>query len=216
MIQILVAEDDRLIAELIEANLEQQGYSCVCVYDGETAARKMEQETFDLCLLDIMLPKISGYELLAYARELGYPVIFITAMGRTQDKVKGLKSGADDYITKPFEIVEMMARVESVLRRYRKIDTVFSEGNVEINLASRKVTKDGKPVSLTAKEFDLLVLLVQNKNVALYRDSIYENVWREEYQGESRTIDLHIQRLRAKLDWKDKIQSVYKVGYRLC
>lgn len=143
------------------------------------------------------------------------PVIFITAMGSTDNKVKGLKLGADDYITKPFEIVEMLARVESVLRRYRKAENLIVEEDVTIDLASMEVKKNGKQVMLTLKEFNLLVLLVRNKNVALYREVIYENVWGSDYMGDSRTVDLHIQRVRKKLGWEKKIESVYKVGYRL-
>lgn len=146
---------------------------------------------------------------------MDYPVIFITAMGSTDNKVKGLKLGADDYITKPFEIVEMLARVESVLRRYRKAENLIVEEDVTIDLASMEVKKNGKQVMLTLKEFNLLVLLVRNKNVALYREVIYENVWGSDYMGDSRTVDLHIQRVRKKLGWEKKIESVYKVGYRL-
>ena len=142
-------------------------------------------------------------------------MIFITAMGSTDNKVKGLKLGADDYITKPFEIVEMLARVESVLRRYRKAENLIVEEDVTIDLASMEVKKNGKQVMLTLKEFNLLVLLVRNKNVALYREVIYENVWGSDYMGDSRTVDLHIQRVRKKLEWEKKIESVYKVGYRL-
>ena len=136
-------------------------------------------------------------------------------MGSTDNKVKGLKLGADDYITKPFEIVEMLARVESVLRRYRKAENLIVEEDVTIDLASMEVKKNGKQVMLTLKEFNLLVLLVRNKNVALYREVIYENVWGSDYMGDSRTVDLHIQRVRKKLGWEKKIESVYKVGYRL-
>ncbi|WP_366806563.1 response regulator transcription factor [uncultured Eubacterium sp.] len=175
----------------------------------------MDEEQFDLCLFDIMLPKIDGYELLEYAKSMEYPVIFITAMGTTDNKVRGLKAGADDYITKPFEIVEMLARVESVLRRYKKTNDIINEEDVTINLASMQVTKAGENIELTLKEFNLLVLLLRNRNVALYRDVIYENVWGGDYMGNSRTVDLHIQRLRRKLHWEEKIESVYKVGYRL-
>lgn len=144
-----------------------------------------------------------------------FRLFFITAMGTTDNKVKGLRAGADDYIAKPFEVVEMLARVESVLRRYKKTNDELVEDDVVINFQSRSVTKAGKTLDLTHKEFELLVLLIRNKNIALYRDVIYENVWGNDYVGDSRTIDLHIQRLRRKLDWGDKIQSVYKVGYKL-
>lgn len=215
MIEILVAEDDEIIQNLIKINLEKAGYLVSVADDGVQAAKLMDERQFDLCLFDIMLPGIDGYELLDYAKTMEYPVIFITAMGTTNDKVKGLRSGADDYITKPFEIVEMLARVENVLRRYKKTKDIIIEDDVTINLSSMQVTKGNDNIDLTLKEFQLLVLLLNNKNVALYRDVIYENVWESDYMGNSRTVDLHIQRLRRKLKWEEKIESVYKVGYRL-
>ena len=215
MIRILVAEDDEIILNLIKINLKKVGYSVSTAGDGVEASKLMDEEQFDLCLFDIMLPKIDGYELLEYAKSMEYPVIFITAMGTTDNKVRGLKAGADDYITKPFEIVEMLARVESVLRRYKKTNDIINEEDVTINLASMQVTKAGENIELTLKEFNLLVLLLRNRNVALYRDVIYENVWGGDYMGNIRTVDLHIQRLRRKLHWEEKIESVYKVGYRL-
>ena len=204
MIEILVAEDDEMIANLIKINLVKAGY--LCAYNGKDAANLLDSKHFDLCLFDIMLPEIDGYELLEYAKSMDIPSIFITAMGTTDNKVKGLRAGADDYIAKPFEVVEMLARVESVLRRYKKTNDELVEDDVVINFQT---------LDLTHKEFELLVLLIRNKNIALYRDVIYENVWGNDYVGDSRTIDLHIQRLRRKLDWGDKIQSVYKVGYKL-
>lgn len=215
MIEILVAEDDEIIQNLIKINLEKAGYRVTVASDGEQAAKQMDERQFDLCIFDIMLPEIDGYELLEYAKTMEYPVIFITAMGTTNDKVKGLRAGADDYITKPFEIVEMLARVENVLRRYKKTNDIINEEDVTINLSSMEVMKGNEKIELTLKEFNLLVLLLNNKNVALYREVIYENVWENEYMGNSRTVDLHIQRLRKKLNWEEKIESVYKVGYRL-
>lgn len=215
MIEILVAEDDEMISNLIRVNLVKAGYSCRCAYTGREAANLMGAVHFDLCLFDIMLPEIDGYELLDYAKTMDMPVIFITAMGSIDNKVKGLRAGADDYITKPFEVVELLARVESVLRRYKKTEEIITEQDITIDLVSRKVSQNGKEINLTMKEFNLLLLLVRNKNVALYREVIYENVWEREYMGDSRTVDLHIQRLRKKLKWNNKIESVYKVGYRL-
>lgn len=215
MNQILIVEDEKPISNLIKVNLEDAGYGCTCVYDGMRAADLLETETFDLILLDIMLPKINGYELMDYIRPLDIPVIFLTAKSDTKDKVKGLRLGAEDYLTKPFEIIELLARVETVLRRYNKNATILTVDDVVIDVRSRTVKKGGEPVSLTVKEFDLLLLLVQNKNIALFRDKIYEKVWHEEYLGDSRTVDLHIQRLRKKLGWEHKITAVYKIGYRL-
>ncbi len=163
-----------------------------------------------------MLPKVDGYELLEYIKQMqDTPVIFITAKSQIKDKIKGLKEGADDYITKPFVMEELLARVEAVLRRYNKLSENICIDNITINSVARTVKKDNEKVDLTPKEFDLLMLLVQNKNTALYREIIFEKVWGEELEFETRTLDLHIQRLRRKLDWKDKIQTVYRIGYML-
>ena len=215
MIKILIAEDEEPIANLIKMNLNRAGYKCTWAANGELAADYMMNEPFDLVLLDIMLPGINGYELMDYARQLELPVIFLTALGSTDDKVKGLKMGADDYLTKPFEIAELLARVEVVLRRYNKSDVKLQVGDVVIDTASHIVTLSGEPIYLTMKEFDLLLLFARNRNIALYRETIYENVWGGEYMGQSRTVDLHVQRLKKKLHWEDKIKAVYKVGYRL-
>lgn len=215
MLKILIAEDEEPIANLIKINLIKAGYQCSVATDGEVAADLMMNQTFDLVLLDIMLPKIDGYELLEYARRLGFPVIFLTALGSTEDKVKGLKMGADDYLPKPFEIVELLARVEAVLRRYNKVKSIIEIHDIVIDAASRIVKRGEDEVLLTMKEFDLLLLFVRNPNIALYREVIYENVWGGEYLEQSRTVDLHVQRLKKKLCWEEKIVAVYKVGYRL-
>ena len=216
MNRILIAEDEAPIANLVRTALEEAGYSCSWAPDGDRAADLLEKEMFDLVLLDIMLPQVNGYELLEYCQELDVPVIFLTAKGELQDRVKGLRMGAEDYITKPFELMELLARVETVLRRCGKSGRVISlMPDIEIDTASRVVRKNGTPVALTVKEYDLLLLFCQNRNVALYRDRIYERVWGEEYLGDSRTVDLHIQRLRRKLGLEDRLVAVYKVGYRL-
>ncbi len=215
MLKILIAEDEEPIANLIRMNLLRAGYECTWAADGERAADMMMKTAFDLVLLDIMLPGISGYELMEYAKGLGIPVIFLTALGTTENVVKGLKMGADDYLPKPFEIVELLARVEAVLRRYNKAESVIALHDIVIDTASRSVKRGGEEIPLTMKEFDLLLLFAQNRNIALYRETIYEKVWGGEYFGQSRTVDLHVQRLKKKLQWEDKITAVYKVGYRL-
>ncbi len=216
MNKILIAEDEAPIGNLIRTALEDAGYRCLWTPDGQTAADALEAEPFDLALLDIMLPKANGYELLEYCKSLDVPVIFLTARGQLEDKVKGLRLGAEDYIVKPFELMELLARVETVLRRCGKTGRVLSlPPDIEIDTASRLVRKNGLPVPLTAKEYDLLLLFVQNKNIALYRDRIYERVWGEEFLGDSRTVDLHIQRMRKKLGLEKRLVAVYKVGYRL-
>lgn len=215
MIKILIVEDQIAIRELITINLRSMGYNCSAAHNGRMAADLIEKNSYDLILLDIMLPGIDGYELIKYIEPTATPVIFITAKGSLKDRVKGLHLGADDYIVKPFEIEELIARVESVLRRVGKGKTLLEIDHVKIDIIQRTVKKAEQPVLLTAKEFDLLVMLVQNKNIVLYRERLYEKIWNEEWKGNTRTIDLHIQRLRKKLDWADKIQTVYKLGYRL-
>lgn len=215
MIQILVVEDERPISNLIAVNLKKAGYACDCVFDGMAAADALDKVHYDLILLDVMLPKVDGYELMSYIAPLEIPVIFLTAKATVADRVKGLRLGADDYLTKPFEIIELLARVEAVLRRYHKTENVIEVEGLSIDTASRTVRRDGKTINLTKKEFDLLLLFVQNRNIALYRETIYERIWGGEYMGDSRTVDLHVQRMRKKVGWEDRIVPVYKVGYRL-
>lgn len=215
MLKILIAEDEEPIANLVKINLVKAGYECVWACDGIRAADYMMNYNFDLVLLDIMLPGIDGYELLEYAKNLNFPVIFLTALGNTDHKVKGLRMGADDYLPKPFDIAELLARVEAVLRRFHKTGEIIEIYDIIINEESRSVKRGGEEISLTMKEFDLLLLFARNQNIALYRDAIYENVWGGEYTEQSRTVDLHVQRLKKKLNWEDKIVAVYKVGYRL-
>jgi DNA-binding response OmpR family regulator len=214
MIRILIVEDEPAIADLIRINLCDAGYECTVAENGDKGADLMEENFFDLCILDIMLPGADGYELLDYAKQLNIPVIFVTAKGETNDKVKGLKKGAEDYITKPFEVLELVARVENVLRRYNKASREIEAGNLIIDIPSRTVKREGQVIELTFKEFDLLLLFVRNPNVALYRETIYEQVWGSPYMGDSRTVDLHVQRLRRKAGLEKEIESVYKIGYR--
>ena len=215
MVKILIAEDEEPIANLIRMNLKKAGYACECAYDGQEAADRMEEGHYDLLLLDIMLPKINGYELMEYAKSIQLPVIFITAMDSTENKVKGLKMGAEDYLAKPLEIVELLARVEAVLRRCNKIGRMLHILDVDIDLSSRTVMQDNQQILLTLKEYELLLFFARNPNIALYREVIYEQVWEKEYTGDSRTVDLHVQRLKKKLGWDKHICAVYKIGYRL-
>lgn len=215
MIKILVVDDEKPICDLIDLNLSASGYQCRTVQDGLEALNIIEREPFDLILLDIMLPGADGYDIMEYIRPMGIPVIFITAKHEVRDRVKGLKLGADDYLVKPFDVVELVARVEAVLRRYNKTDQILTAGDVSVDVDAHRVTKAGRPVELTNKEFGLLVLFIRNKNVALFRETLYEKVWEGEYFGDSRTLDLHVQRLRRKLGWEHSLVAVYKVGYRL-
>ena len=208
-------DDEKPICDLIDLNLSASGYQCRTVQDGLEALKLIEEENFDLILLDIMLPGADGYDIMEYIRPMGIPVIFITAKHEVRDRVKGLKLGADDYLVKPFDVVELVARVEAVLRRYNKTERLLSAGDVVVDVEARRVTRAGVPVELTNKEFGLLVLFMKNKNVALIRETLYEKGWEGEYYGDSRTLDLHVQRLRRKLGWEHSLVAVYKVGYRL-
>ena len=205
--RLLIVEDERAIAEVMMLNLKRVGYECEYAQDGEMGAAMVEKQSYDLVLLDIMLPKINGYELMEYLAQLQIPVIFITAKGSVQDRVKGLHMGADDYLVKPFAVDELTARVESVLRRYHKSMQDIHVLDVTIHTATRLVEKENRTIALTKKEYELLLYLVQN--------TMYEKVWHEEEFEQTRTLDLHIQRLRKKLDWHRVIQTVYKIGYML-
>ena len=215
MVRILIVDDERPIAALIKLSLSKAGYNCTCVYDGLAAADILEKESFDLILLDIMLPGATGFELMDYIRPLGVPVIFLTAKGDISDRVHGLKIGAEDYIVKPFEVVELLARVEVVLRRYNKLASVIDIAGLSIDTRSMRVTRDGEEIPLTNKEYNLLLLFARNPGAALYRETIYERVWGGDYNVGSRTVDLHIQRLRKKVGWENRLVSVHKLGYRL-
>ena len=216
MVNILIVEDEKPISDLIKLSLKGAGYFCSCAYDGETAADMIEENRYDLILLDIMIPYIDGFEMLEYIKPFDIPVIFITAMNSIDDRVKGLKMGAEDYIVKPFEVVELLARVEVVLRRFHKTsDIIQINDKLTINLKQHVVRYDEQEVALTPKEYDLLVLFAQNPNVALYRETIYERVWGGNLEYTSKTVDLHVQRLRRKAHLEDMIKAVNKVGYRL-
>lgn len=215
MIKILTVEDDKPISDLIKLNLTAAGYDCTCAYDGMSAADMLEENSFDLILLDIMLPKVDGYELLEYIKPLKIPVIFLTAKSDINDRVKGLTLGAEDYIIKPFEIVELLARINVVLRRYNKNSSSLTFEDLTIDTDNKTVTKNGQNIELTPKEFELLVMLVRNINITLFREKIYESIWESDYLGDTRTLDLHIQRLRKKTGLDKKLKTIYKVGYRL-
>lgn len=215
MIEILIVDDEKPICDLIDLNLSVMGYHCKSVQDGLEAIELIEKSVFDLILLDIMLPGADGFDIMEYIRPLEIPVIFITAKHEVKDRIKGLRMGADDYLVKPFEVLELAARVEAVLRRYHKMEKQLKVRDVVLDLEARRVTKAGSLVELTNKEFGLLLFFMKNKNIALYREVLYEKVWEEDYFGDSRTLDLHVQRLRKKLGWEKELVAVYKVGYRL-
>ena len=215
MRKILIVDDEEKIRELIRMNLELAGYKCDEAEDGEIALEKLNKFSPDLALLDIMLPKKNGYEIAQSFIKQNVPIIFLTAKDSVTDKVKGLKLGADDYIVKPFESMELLARIEVVLRRTGKFSDVFEYRNIQVDFAKREVFKNNEKIEMTAQEFELLKVLIQNKNLALSREKLLESAWGYDYYGDTRTVDMHIQRLRKKLSWDDIIVTVYKYGYRL-
>lgn len=213
--KILVVEDEKAIRDLIAINLEMVGYEVRTSGDGIAARDFLEREMVDLILLDIMIPGIDGFSLIQQIKEKNIPVIFVTARESVLDRVKGLRLGADDYIIKPFENVELIARVEATLRRYKKSSAIIQFKDIEVYSERRIVRKEGKEIYLTVKEYDLLEMFLQNKNIALSREQILDRVWGFDYIGLTRTVDIHVQRLREKLDLKDNIKTVFKIGYRL-
>lgn len=215
MKKILVVEDDAPIRDLICINLEMVGYKVLKASDGDSAKKIIESNQLDLILLDVMLPKIDGFTLITKIKNRGIPIIFVTAKESVLDRVKGLRLGADDYIVKPFETIELLARIEVVLRRYGKEDDIIQFKHLNVYTEQRIVKINNNIIELTPKEYDLLVFLLQNKNIALTRDQILEKVWGFDYGGETRTVDIHIQRLRDKLNLKENIKTIFKVGYRL-
>ena len=216
MPKILIVEDDQTISKLIAASLSISGYESIPCFDGEEAIHIIKNDPrIDLILLDIMLPKMDGFQVMEAIRPLGIPVIFLTAMGDVSERVKGLKSGAEDYIVKSFEPLELLARIEIVLRRFHRDRKNLEFKDITVNLEERSVRKGGKLVELSPKEYELLVLFLKHPNVALTRDKILDDVWECSANIETRTVDNHVQRLRKKLGLEECLKTVFKVGYRL-
>ena len=215
MIRILAVDDEKPIVELLKLTLSRSGYQCIGAYDGIQAANLIEQDHFDLILLDIMLPGIGGFELMDYIRSTETPVIFLTAKNAVEDRVKGLRMGAEDYIIKPFDVLELLARVDGVLRRHGKLQTELQIGDLNINTRSMQVHRGANEIPLTRKEYELLLLFAQNVGVVLSKLTIYERIWGGEYPDSTRTVELHIQRMKKKVGWEDRIKPVYGMGYRL-
>ena len=213
--KILIVEDDKTIAKLIQASLSISDYESIICYDGNEAYDFIMTNTVDLILLDIMLPGMDGFSLFERIQSRNIPVIFLTAKSDVADRVKGLKLGADDYILKPFEPLELLARVETVLRRYKKTEKTLIFRNITINLEERTAKLDNIIVDVTPLEYDLLVLFIRRKNIALSRDTILELVWGISVDIETRTVDNHVQRIRKKFNLEDCLKTVFKIGYRL-
>lgn len=215
MLPILIVDDEPAIAAMISRVLTAAGYTCQAVTSSEKAADLIEQNRYDLVLLDVMMPKIDGYDLLEYIRPTGTPSIFVTAKDAVSERVRGLHSGADDYIVKPFAPAELTARVEAVLRRTGRATVQYSLWGCTVDTAACRVTRAGQEIKLTRKEYELLLLLLRGRGTALYRDYLYETLWGDDMSLDTRTLDTHITRLRKKLDLGDKLHAVRQVGYML-
>ncbi len=215
MLPILIVDDEPAIAALISRVLTAAGYTCQAVTSSEKAADLIQQNRYDLVLLDVMMPKIDGYDLLEYIRPTGTPSIFVTAKDAVSERVRGLHSGADDYIVKPFAPAELTARVEAVLRRTGRATVQYSLWGCTVDTAACRVTRAGQEIKLTCKEYELLLLLLRGRGTALYRDYLYETLWGDDMSLDTRTLDTHITRLRKKLDLGDKLHAVRQVGYML-
>ncbi len=215
MIRILIVEDDDNIAKMIQATVAIVGYEAEIVNDGAEAPEKITNGNYDLILLDVMLPGLNGFEIMERIEPLGIPVIFLTALLDVADKVKGLKLGAEDYIVKPFEAVELLARIEVVLRRANKSKDLLKYGSIEIDVDKHQVMLKKQIVSLTPKEFELLVFFIQNQDLALSRERLLSAIWGYDYYGETRTVDIHVQQLRRKLGLRTNLVTLPKLGYRL-
>ena len=212
MAKILIVEDERAINDLVALNLRMTGHVCTQAKNGREALAYAAQEAFDLMLLDVMLPDMDGFGVLERVR--GVPTIFLTARGAVLDKMPGFGLGADDYIVKPFEVAELLMRTAAVLRRTRRAETSYRIGELTVQYEAKQVFLSGRPVELTPQEFTLLEILIENRNIALSRQRLLSEAWGADFVGESRTVDVHIQKLRKKLHLEDRIRTVYKTGYR--
>lgn len=213
MAKILIVEDEYPINNLISKNLTLTGHECMSAYDGLNAIELIQSAKLDLIILDVMLPGLSGFDLIKLIGDI--PVIFVTAKSGLEDRLKGLSLGADDYIVKPFAMQELLARVSIVLRRTKRDDNTISFDGLTVDIGSRKVYRGDEKINLTPKEYALLEVLITHRNLALSREKLISMVWTYDYEGDTRTVDVHIQQLRQKLGLKDRIKTIYKVGYRL-
>ncbi len=215
MVKILIVEDEENIARMIQANIDLTDYESEIVDNGPDAVTKILEGDYDLVLLDVMLPGFDGFEVMRRIEGKGVPVIFLTAMQDVSDKVKGLQLGAEDYIVKPFEGLELLARIEVVLRRSNKGRNNLTYEDIEIDLTKHTVTQGGEEVVLTPKEFDVLALFMSNVDILITRERLLAEVWGYDFVGESRTVDIHVQKVRRKLNLQNKLITIPKLGYRL-
>lgn len=215
MINILIIEDDENIAKVIKATLQMVNYESFCCYDGKSGMAEAVKGDYDVILLDIMLPEMNGFEVMERIKGCGVPVIFLTAMQDVTDKVRGLRLGAEDYIVKPFEALELLARIDVVLRRSNKTQNILTYENIVVDISRHTASQNGKEIQLTPKEFDVLVYFLQHTDIAITKECLLSNIWGYEFAGESRSVDIHVQQLRRKLNLKDKLITIPKLGYRL-
>lgn len=215
MINILIIEDDVNIAKMIKATLSIVNYNGFCCYNGKDGVEKAMKNEYDLILLDVMLPEMNGFEVMENIRSCGTPVIFLTAVQDVADKVKGLRLGAEDYIVKPFETLELLARIDVVLRRSHKTQNKLNYYDISVDIEKHVITKAGKPIQFTPKEFDVFVYFLQHQDIAISRERLLSNIWGYEFEGESRTVDIHVQQVRRKIGLQNKLITIPKLGYRL-
>lgn len=214
--RILVIEDDEAILSLICTSLEATGYEVDSFPDGDVASASLvKNHDYGLAVVDIMLPGKDGFALLSELRRYGVPVIFLTARGELSDKVRGLTGGAEDYMVKPFEMLELLVRIDKILKRFQPHEPEITIKDVVIDPGKRTVTKKGQEIILKPMEFDCLMMLVRNRNKALTRRQLLEVLWGMDFDGETRTVDAHISRIRKKLEFQDVIVTIPRIGYRL-
>lgn len=222
--KVLVVDDEKLIVKGIRFSLEQDDMEVDCAYDGEEALEKIKNNKYDIILLDVMLPKMEGFEVCQTVREFSdVPIVMLTAKGDDMDKILGLEYGADDYITKPFNILEVKARIKAIMRRtsgfnqQRADETIIAKGDLKLDCDSRRLYILDKEVNLTAKEFDLLEILVKNENKVYSRENLLHMVWGNDYPGDVRTVDVHVRRLREKIEKSPSepkyVHTKWGVGY---
>lgn len=214
MSKILVAEDELAINKMICMSLNITGYETVSMQDGQEVLDYLAAgQSADLAIVDIMMPKVDGFALLEPLNKAGIPVIYLTALGDIESKVRGLSGGAEDYMVKPFEMLELLLRIEKILKRTGKSDELIKLDDVILDMKKRTVSKKDEQISLTPMEYDLLCILAKNRNIALGRDKILHEIWGAGFEGEMRTVDVHVAALRRKTGLH--IASVPKIGYRL-
>ena len=222
--KVLVVDDEKLIVKGIRFSLEQEGMEVDCAYDGEEAYNMAKEKEYDMILLDVMLPKMDGFEVCQAIREFSdMPIIMLTAKGEDMDKILGLDYGADDYITKPFNILEVKARIKAIMRRTsggakkEVVESVIEKGDLKLDFDSRRLFVLGKEINLTGREFELLELLVKNENKVYSREQLLETVWGKDYPGDVRTVDVHVRRLREKIEVNPSepkyVHTKWGVGY---